>query len=76
MCELFIPKYEIILSVAKTNIEPNKNPAATGTNAYSPFSPYIFELTANSIAGASNDQNEAAIITPAANPNAMSSDFL
>lgn len=28
------------------------------------------------MAGASNDQNEAAIITPAAKPSAMSSDFL
>lgn len=76
MCELFIPKYEMILSVAKTNMDPSRKPPATGTNANSPFSPYNFELTAKSIAGASSDQNEAAIITPAANPNAMSSDFL
>lgn len=65
----------MILSVAKTNMEPNRKPPATGRNAYSPFDPYIFELTANSIAGASSDQNEAAIITPAAKPNAISSDF-
>lgn len=76
MCELLIPKYEITLSVAKTNMEPSRKPPATGTNAYSPLAPYIFELTANSIAGASRDQNVAAIITPAANPNAMSRDFL
>lgn len=75
MCELLIPKYEMILSVANTNIEPRRNPPATGTNAYSPFSPYIFELTANSMAGANRDQNDAAIITPAAKPSAMSSDF-
>lgn len=76
MCELFIPKYEIILSVAKTNMEPSRKPPATGTNAYSPFLPYEPELTANSIAGAKSDQNDAAIITPAANPSAISSDFL
>lgn len=76
ICELLIPKYEIILSVTKTNIEPSKKPPATGINAYSPFFPYIFELTANSMAGARSDQNDAAIITPAANPNAISSDFL
>lgn len=76
ICELFIPKYEIILSVAKTNIEPSRKPPATGINAYSPFFPYIPDPTANSMAGANNDQNDAAIITPAAKPSAMSNDFL
>lgn len=76
ICELFIPKYEITLSVANTNIEPNKNPPATGINAYSPLRPYMPELTASSMAGASSDQNDAAIMTPAANPSAISRDFL
>lgn len=75
ICELLMPKYEMILSVAKTNIDPSKNPPATGMNAYSPFLPYMPELTASSMAGASRDQNDAAIMTPAAKPSAMSSDF-
>lgn len=66
----------MILSVANTNIEPSKNPPATGINAYSPFEPYVPDFSANSMAGDSSDQNEAAIITPAANPSAISSDFL
>lgn len=66
----------MILSVANTNIEPNKKPPATGINAYSPFAPYMPEPVANSMAGANNDQNDAAIITPAAKPNAISNDFL
>lgn len=74
--ELFMPKYEIILSVTNTNIDPSKKPPATGIKAYSPFLPYVPELSANSMAGASNDQNDAAIITPAANPSATSNDFL
>ena len=65
----------MILSVPNTNIDPNRNPPATGMKAYSPFAPYVPELSANSIAGANNDQNDAAIITPAANPRAMSSDL-
>lgn len=71
-----MPKYEIILSVPNTNIEPSRKPPATGMKAYSPLAPYVPELSANSIAGANNDQNDAAIITPAANPSAMSRDFL
>lgn len=70
-----MPKYEMILSVTKTNIDPSKNPPATGMNAYSPFLPYMPELTASSMAGASRDQKDAAIMTPAAKPSAMSSDF-
>lgn len=66
----------MILSVAKTKIAPNKNPPATGTNAYSLFFPYIPDFSASSMAGPNNDQNDAAIITPAANPSAMSNDFL
>lgn len=76
MCGLLIPKYEITLSVANTKIEPNRKPPATGTNANSPFNPYNPDVTASSMAGANNDQNEAAIITPAAKPSAISSDFL
>lgn len=75
MCELLIPRYEIILSVANTKIDPSRNPPATGMKAYSPFLPYVPEVSANSIAGAKRDQNEAAIITPAAKPSAKSSDF-
>lgn len=75
MCGLLIPKYDIILSVANTKIDPNRKPPATGKNAYSPFLPYICDVTANSIAGANNDQNDAAIMTPAAKPSAMSRDF-
>lgn len=75
MCGLLIPKYEITLSVANTKIEPSRKPPATGINAYSPFTPYVCDLTASSMAGASNDQNDAAIITPAAKPNAMSNDL-
>lgn len=75
MCGLLIPKYEITLSVANTKIDPNRKPPATGINAYSPFFPYICDVTANSMAGANSDQNDAAIITPAANPSAISRDF-
>lgn len=75
MCESFSPKYEISLSVPNTNIAPRRNPNATGKYAYLPSSPYIPEPSAISIAGARSDQNEAAIITPAANPKAASSDF-
>lgn len=75
ICGLFIPKYEIILSVANTKIDPSRKPPATGINAYSPLAPYICDETANSIAGANNDQNDAAIITPAAKPSAISNDF-
>lgn len=66
----------MILSVTKTNIEPKRNPKATGMNANSPLAPYNPEFSANSIAGAKSDQNDAATITPAANPNAASNDFL
>lgn len=65
----------MILSVANTKIEPNRKPPATGMNAYSPFDPYIPDVVASSMAGANNDQNDAAIITPAANPSAISNDF-
>ena len=75
MCVLLIPKNEIILSQPNTKIAPNKNPNATGTKAYLPFSPYVFDSLAISIAGANNDQNEAAIITPAAKPSAASNDL-
>lgn len=75
MCGLLIPKYEMILSVTNTKIDPSKKPPATGMKAYSPFRPYVPELSANSMAGANSDQNEAAIITPAANPSARSRDF-
>lgn len=63
------------LSVPNTNIDPNRKPPATGMKAYSPLAPYVPEVSANSIAGANSDQNDAAIITPAAKPKAMSSDF-
>lgn len=76
MCGLLIPKYEITLSVANTKIEPKRKPPATGTNANSPFAPYIPDVTASSMAGFNNDQNDAAIITPAAKPSAISNDFL
>lgn len=46
-----------------------------GINAYSPLAPYVCDLTASSMAGASSDQNEAAIITPAAKPSAISNDL-
>lgn len=62
--------------MANTKIEPNKNPPATGMNAYLPFSPYRPDVSASSMAGASSDQNVAAIITPAAKPSAISNDFL
>lgn len=70
-----MPKYEMILSVPNTNIDPKRNPPATGMKAYSPLAPYVPDCSANSIAGANNDQNDAAIITPAANPRAMSRDL-
>lgn len=67
-----MPKYEMILSVPNTNIDPSRKPPATGRKANFPYVP---ELSANSIAGANRDQNDAAIITPAANPRAMSRDL-
>ena len=45
------------------SIPPHKNPAATISHGI------IFSFSAISIAGDNNDQNDAAIITPAANPN-------
>lgn len=75
ICGLLIPRYEMILSVPNTKIAPNKKPPATGTKANSPCAPYVPDFSANSIAGASSDQNDAAIMTPAAKPSAMSNDF-
>ena len=49
----------IILSEKNTNAAPNAKPIATGTKAQFPI--LISEI---SIAGASKDQNEAAVITP------------
>lgn len=65
----------MILSVPNTNIDPSRKPPATGMKAYSPLAPYVPELSASSMAGANSDQNDAAIITPAAKPRAMSSDL-
>lgn len=70
------PKKSKNLSVPNTNTAPNKNPTATGTKAYWPFSPYKPEFLHISIAGSSKDQYEAAVITPAANPKDTSSNFL
>lgn len=51
------------LSDARTNKPPNANPIAAGTKAYFPSSPYIPDSVAFSMAGANNDQYEAAVIT-------------
>ena len=42
---------------------PSRNPIEAGTTDHFPISPHI------SIDGSSNDHTDAAIITPAANPN-------
>lgn len=70
------PYIVIKTSVNHTKSAPNKKPIVAGTNANSPFSPYTVDFSAISIAGASNDQYEAAVITPAAKPKLTSSNFL
>lgn len=70
------PKTVINLSVPNTNNAPNKKPKATGINAYSPLAPYNFDSAACSMAGDNNDQKDAAVITPAANPKLVSNNFL
>ena len=58
------------LSDNNTNNAPIEKPIAGNTHAMYPSSPD------KSIAGASNDQNEDAIITPALNPNIVFKTFL
>lgn len=70
------PSTVINLSAPNTKSAPNKKPKATGINAYSPFSPYILDSVACSMAGDSKDQNDAAVMTPAANPKLVSKSFL
>ena len=47
----------------------------TRTKAHSPSAPYDPDSSAISMAGASNDQYDAASITPALNPRLASSNF-
>ena len=58
------------LSDNRTNMPPIAKPAAGSTHSMYPSSPD------KSIAGASKDQNEAAIITPALKPKIVLSTFL
>jgi len=58
------------LSDNRTNMPPTANPAAGSTHSMYPSSPD------KSIAGASKDQNEAAIITPALKPKIVFNTFL
>lgn len=64
-----IPRYDMRTSVPKTNNAPKINPAATGAKENFPYS---FDSSAISIAGFSNDQYDAAVITPLANPRLAS----
>ncbi len=50
-----------------TKNAPNINPIITGINERILFSPFIWSPISN--AGINNDQNEAAVITPDANPS-------
>ena len=59
-----------ILSPANKSIPPEKNPIKATNQAV------IFKLLAIAIEGSNKDQNDAAIITPAANPSIASITFL
>ena len=59
-----------VLSAAYKNSPPNPKPILTTSHGISPFS------SARAIAGSSNDQKLAAIITPEANPNIVFRTFL
>jgi hypothetical protein len=56
--------------------EPIKNKFIEQKFPQTPSNFKVPEFSANSIAGASSDQNDAAIMTPAAKPRAASKDFL
>ena len=58
------------ISVIYTKNAPSKNPNTTGINAKNLLSPFNFSPISK--AGNNNDQKEAAIITPLANPRLAS----
>ena len=66
-CNSFSSRYYFVQSVWDF-----KNPHF---NSFSDFLKYLNLSSAISIAGASNDQNDAAVITPAAKPREISGKF-